>query len=394
MSRYGCQIVGKVIWRRLSVIAAVASFGAAVAAGTGGVASADGSGVPFGSAAQQQLMLLGAGTAGGPAQTTATSTMPRQLFVPDVLAVIRSGIPVADVARIRKLAGVRTALTVSGGAIRIAGSQVNVIGADPQQFRAWTPPGAAGDDSLWKALAHGQFVTTTADQHRLGLKAGRPYAVSAARNSRLAFGGAARLSIPGVDVVVSDRTADRLGLVKNLAVLINAPAANLATLVTKVRAVTGAHGDVVSLQPSTTTTAGNLPVDSSVPTGRPTSYMQLYQESAARYCSGLSWTVLAAIGEVESGDGQNVGPSSAGALGPMQFMPSTWKLWGIDGFGDTGTPNIMNPFDAVPSAARYLCAAGAGRGGQSLYNAIFAYNHADWYVNEVLAIAKEYASQS
>ena len=399
------------------MIAAVASLGAAVAAGTGGAASAapahpagpvrsagtaalsgttsaDGAGVPFGAAAQQQSMLLGAGTSGGPAQTTASSTMPRQLFVPDVLAVIRSGIPAPDVARIRKLNGVRTVLTVSGGAIKIDGSQVNVIGADPQQFRAWTPPDAAGDDSLWKAMAHGQFVTTTSARDRLGLKAGRSYTVSAARNSRLAFGGAAGLSIPGVDAVVSDRTAARLGLVKDLAVLINAPADDLATLVTKVRAVTGAHSNVVSLQPSTTTVAGKLPVDTSVPTGRPTTYMELYQESAARYCPGLSWTVLAAIGEVESGDGQNVGPSSAGALGPMQFMPSTWKLWGIDGFGDTGTPDIMNPFDAVPSAARYLCAAGASQGGQSLYNAIFAYNHADWYVGEVLAIAKEYASQS
>ena len=120
--------------------------------------------------------------------------------------------------------------------------------------------------------------------------------------------------------------------------------------------------------------------------------MQLYQESAARYCPGLSWTVLAAIGEVESGNGANVGPSSAGALGPMQFMPSTWQVWGTDGFGNTGAPNIMNPFDAVPSAAGMLCADGAAKGGSSLYGAIFAYNHADWYVNEVLAIAREYAT--
>jgi membrane-bound lytic murein transglycosylase B len=102
--------------------------------------------------------------------------------------------------------------------------------------------------------------------------------------------------------------------------------------------------------------------------------------------------VLAAIGEVESGNGTNVGPSSAGALGPMQFLPSTWKAVGIDGFGDTGTPNIMNPYDAVPSAAVLLCSDGAAKGGQSLYNAIFSYNHADWYVNEVLGIAHEYAS--
>jgi membrane-bound lytic murein transglycosylase B len=51
----------------------------------------------------------------------------------------------------------------------------------------------------------------------------------------------------------------------------------------------------------------------------------------------------------------------------------------------------MNPYDAVPSAARLLCADGAAKGGQSLYNAIFDYNHADWYVREVLGLAAGYA---
>ena len=103
--------------------------------------------------------------------------------------------------------------------------------------------------------------------------------------------------------------------------------------------------------------------------------------------------MLAAIGQIESGDGANVGPSSAGALGPMQFLPSTWRAWGIDGFGDTGSPNIMSPFDAVPSAARLLCADGAAQGGQALSQAIFDYNHASWYVDEVLTLAGEYAQE-
>jgi membrane-bound lytic murein transglycosylase B len=130
-----------------------------------------------------------------------------------------------------------------------------------------------------------------------------------------------------------------------------------------------------------------------VPAGRPSNYLQLFQESAARYCPGLSWTVLAAIGQIESGDGQNEGPSTAGAMGPMQFLPSTWVLWGTDGFGDTGKPDILNPFDAVPSAARLLCGAGATSGGSGLRTAIFAYNHADWYVDEVLTLAAEYARE-
>jgi membrane-bound lytic murein transglycosylase B len=148
---------------------------------------------------------------------------------------------------------------------------------------------------------------------------------------------------------------------------------------------------VVLLVPTATSTT--LPVDSTPSAGRPASYLQLFQESAARYCPGLSWTVLAAIGQIESADGQNMGPSTAGALGPMQFLPSTWALWGIDGFGNTGTPDIMDPFDAVPSAARLLCADGAAAGGQSLRQAIFDYNHADWYVDEVLTLAAEYARE-
>ena len=127
--------------------------------------------------------------------------------------------------------------------------------------------------------------------------------------------------------------------------------------------------------------------------GATTGYLKLFRASAARYCPTLPWTVLAAIGQIESSDGQNLGPSTAGALGPMQFMPATWAQWGIDGFGRPGPPDIMNPLDAVPSAARMLCADGAAAGTQAgLRAAIYAYNHADWYVTEVLTLAARYAA--
>jgi len=393
----------------LSVIAAVASIGAvaglgigqarvaspAHAGGSAGAGRPAGIVPPFGASDQ---LPDAQGSARVPAvRTTSDTQLPRELVVPDVLAVIQTGIPAADVPKIRKLNGVRAVLTVSGGAIKIAGRAVNVIGVDPGAFRSWTPPAAAGAQALWQALSRGQFITSTAAQRTLGagpggLARGRAYPVAAAVQAQLTFGGAASLGIPGVDAVVNNATAARLGLVPDLAALVNAPADDLTSLVSQVHTVTGAQSNVVSLQPAMTRTPGQLPVATAVPSGRPTTYMQLYQASAAQYCKGLSWTVLAAIGEVESGNGANVGPSSAGALGPMQFLPSTWQQWGIDGFGDTGTPDIMNPFDAVPSAANMLCADGAATGGSSLYDAIFDYNHADWYVNEVLAIAREYAS--
>jgi transglycosylase-like protein with SLT domain len=185
----------------------------------------------------------------------------------------------------------------------------------------------------------------------------------------------------------------QLGLAKNFAVLINAPRANLAALKTQVQSVIGKGGQVVNLVAYSLVTADHLPVEANAPTGAPANWIDLFKESAAQYCPGLSWTVLAAIGEIESGDGANDGPSSAGARGPMQFLPSTWAIWGTDGFGPPGPPDIMNPLDAVPSAARLLCASGGGSSG-TLAGAIFAYNHATWYVNEVLALAAEYAQNN
>lgn len=116
----------------------------------------------------------------------------------------------------------------------------------------------------------------------------------------------------------------------------------------------------------------------------PGRYLRLYQVTADRY--GLDWAILAAVGAIESGHGRNNGPSSAGALGPMQFVPVTWQQYGVDGNGD-GRRDIRDPEDAIPSAAGLLRAAGAPA---NYRQALFAYNHADWYVNQVLAQADRY----
>ncbi len=102
---------------------------------------------------------------------------------------------------------------------------------------------------------------------------------------------------------------------------------------------------------------------------------------------GIPWEVLASINKIESNFGRNMGPSSAGAVGWMQFMPSTWLRWGMDATGD-GISDPWDPEDAVFAAARYLAAAGAR---EDLYRGVFAYNHADWYVQDVLELAQIYA---
>src|SRR5215212_540422 len=110
--------------------------------------------------------------------------------------------------------------------------------------------------------------------------------------------------------------------------------------------------------------------------------LSIYQAAGIQY--GVRWEVLAAINEIETDYGRNLNVSSAGALGWMQFMPSSWKRYGVDANGDD-KKDPYNPVDAIFAAARYLRAAGADR---DLARAIFAYNHADWYVDSVLMRAR------
>jgi soluble lytic murein transglycosylase-like protein len=114
--------------------------------------------------------------------------------------------------------------------------------------------------------------------------------------------------------------------------------------------------------------------------------LPIYQAAGAQY--GIRWEVLAAINEIETNYGRNVNVSSAGAQGWMQFMPSTWEQYGTDANRD-GRRDPYNPVDAIFAAGRYLKAAGANT---DLRRAIFSYNHADWYVNDVLKRARRIAS--
>jgi murein DD-endopeptidase MepM/ murein hydrolase activator NlpD len=132
---------------------------------------------------------------------------------------------------------------------------------------------------------------------------------------------------------------------------------------------------VTSLAPDATASQSAIPYPQ---------LLALWQQAGAQY--DVPWQVLAAINKIESNFGRNMGPSSAGAIGWMQFMPSTWMTWGVDANGD-GIADPWNATDAIFSAARYLQAAGAPG---DLYRAVFAYNHADWYVNEVLSLAGLY----
>jgi hypothetical protein len=132
----------------------------------------------------------------------------------------------------------------------------------------------------------------------------------------------------------------------------------------------------------------------------PSGYLRLYRTAASR-CPGLSWTVLAGIGKVESDHGRSHLPgvrsgwNRAGAAGPMQFGIGTeragnaWAHYGHD-FDHDGHRSVYDPGDAIPAAARYLCHHGAPH---RLDRALHAYNHSWVYVAKVRAIAARYRAR-
>ena len=165
-----------------------------------------------------------------------------------------------------------------------------------------------------------------------------------------------------------------------------------AVLVAAVTAAT-ARADVFAIVPAVPSAeVPNLPGSLLLPVGWTEQASQpralgapelqaLWESAGAAY--GIPWHILAAINKIESNFGRNMGPSSAGAVGWMQFMPDTWLRWGMDASGD-GIADPWDPQDAIFAAARYLAAAG---GRTDISRAVFAYNHADWYVRDVLDLA-------
>ena len=145
-------------------------------------------------------------------------------------------------------------------------------------------------------------------------------------------------------------------------------------------------------QDAASTGDGETPYVSQEPSGEalsdiPGDYLAEYREAAEE--ENIDWAILAAVGKVETDHGRTGGgcaSSPAGAQGPMQFMPQTWAQVGIDGDGD-GRVDVCNYRAAIPSAAAYLVDAGAPEDYRS---ALFQYNHAGWYVEDVLAQAEKY----
>ena len=203
-------------------------------------------------------------------------------------------------------------------------------------------------------------------------------------------GGQDRGTAAGVPLPVSPRLPLAIG-----ALLAGAAALGAMFLVLMLMMLIGAGG-VGSLGGigGTPETVEATDAPSALATGRnPAGIPGDYEQAAGRRY-GLDWAILAGIGKVECDHGRDPDPSctqegavnSAGAGGPMQFLASTWAKYGVDAEGG-GTPDRWNPADAIFGAANYLRASGAPG---DYRKAIFAYNHAEWYVDEVESWAAKY----
>src|SRR4051794_13543099 len=122
----------------------------------------------------------------------------------------------------------------------------------------------------------------------------------------------------------------------------------------------------------------------------PGNYLHWIRLAGARY--ELDWSVIAGIYSIETDFGRldapgvRSGENAAGASGPGQFLEPTWRIYGVDGDGD-GVKDRYNPADAIPGTANLLRRSGAPA---DYRRAIFAYNHASWYVDDVLSRATRY----
>lgn len=321
-----------------------------------------------------------------PARPAAPVVAPlHALTPPDVLIQLSGPATAAQLHALAHAGGVAAVVPLAVGQVRTPVAVLTVAGVDPSAFRAFTPKLSAASDPLWQAVARGGITVDYRDAAALRPWWGRDLPVAGARAQRLFLAAFATLGVPGVDAVVDAPTGAALGLSPARWVLLAAPQLSLEAIQREVAGALGYSPRLDFLRPQYVNQAEISPYAQRV---IPAAYLALYR-AAATTCPGLPWTVLAAIGTVETGNGRDAGVSSAGAEGPMQFLPSTWAAYGMNVDGGPRA-NINDPVDAVYSAARYLCLAGGGRGGQSLYDAIYAYNHADWYVREVLNLAVAY----
>jgi murein DD-endopeptidase MepM/ murein hydrolase activator NlpD len=176
--------------------------------------------------------------------------------------------------------------------------------------------------------------------------------------------------------------------------LVGAAAAAVATAMLVLTGLLGSVAVIAAGDPglgcSSMVAAGPFtPPSSSATSTIPAALMPIYQQASSRYgLGGDGWAWLASINAEETNFGRDLGTSSAGAIGWMQFLPATWASYAVDGNGD-GRRDPFDPWDAIFTAARYLRTSGAPA---DWHRAVLAYNHAEWYFRQVADRARGYGA--
>ena len=320
--------------------------------------------------------------------TRAESVAPlRKLTTPAAVANLPRSATPHQLRRLARINGIWQVAAVDTGTVALRGHRLHVIGVSPGGIRAFTPALTAKSDALWQSVARGELTVGYAASRPLRDRLGQTLLVRGREHhlTTMRVGAFASIGLGAAQGVVSHAAARQLHLHPARRLFISSAHLPVSSIAIDVRRIFGARTVVHDARPHVTQQAISAFAQSTIPAP----YLSLYR-AAATTCAGLPWTVLAGIGAVETGHGANVHRSVKGAVGPMQFLPSTFAEYGVDGDGD-GVADIHDPADAIYSAARYLCLWGAGRGGQALYDAIWAYNHADWYVRLVIQYANAYA---
>lgn len=289
-----------------------------------------------------------------------------QAFAESTEAVQAVGAARTGLAQARSVRSRRVrALYSSGGPSMLAASVLSATSPEDAMWRAATA------ERVLRGLVNDAQSDVADGQQAAALAAARQQQADAAADARAAT----------LDRLEADSRAAEEYLTQAHATLAaldeNARRATIAADAAK--ALAEAEAAALAAQRAAVRTAARTTVTAA---GIPDEFAAAYQQFSAT-CPGLRWTLLAAVGQVESGHGRNNGPSSAGAVGPMQFMPATFASFGVDGDGD-GVKDVWDPQDAVASAANYLCSRGIDGTPAGDQKALLAYNHAQWYVDLVL----------